>query len=62
MAGGVIWQIPNEALFLGRFEVSTSGGLLQPGQTVSVAVRYSPEEANAHRETITLKVIHRITH
>ena len=51
-------KVPSKALFIGRFEVATSGGLVQPGQSVSVTVRYSPEGANAHRESICLKVTH----
>ena len=49
-------EIPDDPLSLGRFELAPSGGLVQPGQSVSVTVRYSPENANAHRESLCLKV------
>lgn len=49
-------EVPDDLLSLGRFEVSPSGGLVQPGQSVSVTVRYSPENACAHRESLSLKV------
>lgn len=51
-----MWQVPDEALSLTRFNISPSGGLVQPGQSVIVTVSYSPENANAHRETLSLKV------
>lgn len=49
-------EVPEDPLSLGRFEIAPSGGLVQPGQSVSVTVRYSPENANAHRESLCLKV------
>ncbi|CAN0076157.1 unnamed protein product, partial [Hapterophycus canaliculatus] len=49
-------EVPDDPLSLGRFDVTPSGGLVQPGESVSVSVRYSPENANAHRETLCLKV------
>ncbi len=49
-------EIPDDPLSLGRFELAPSGGLVQPGQSVSVTVRYSPENANAHRESLCLKI------
>ncbi|CAM9776198.1 unnamed protein product, partial [Laminaria digitata] len=51
-----MWQVPDEALSLTRFNISPSGGLVQPGQSVIVTVSYSPENANAHRETLSLKI------
>lgn len=52
-------QIPSEPLLLSRYEVAPSGGLVQPGQTVSITVTYVPEHANAHRESLHLKVSQR---
>lgn len=49
-------EVPDDQLSLGRFEIAPSGGLVQPGQSVSVTVRYSPENACAHRESLCLKV------
>lgn len=49
-------ELPDDPISLGRFYVAPSGGLVQPGQSVSVTVRYSPENANAHRESLCLKV------
>ncbi|CAN0510644.1 unnamed protein product, partial [Ectocarpus sp. 8 AP-2014] len=49
-------EVPDDPISLGRFYVAPSGGLVQPGQSVSVTVRYSPENANAHRESLCLKV------
>ncbi|CAM9629632.1 unnamed protein product, partial [Ectocarpus sp. 4 AP-2014] len=49
-------EVPDDPISLGRFYVAPSGGLVQPGQSVSVTVRYSPENANAHRESLYLKV------
>lgn len=52
----LVYQIPDGIMSLGRFEVSPSGGLVQPGQTVSVTVHYTPENAEAHRESLCIKV------
>lgn len=49
-------EAPDDPLSLGRFEIAPSGGLVQPGQSVSVTVRYSPQNACAHRESLCLKV------
>ncbi|CAM9160782.1 unnamed protein product, partial [Discosporangium mesarthrocarpum] len=49
-------KVPDGPLTLGRFEVTPSGGLVQPGQSVSIRVDYSPQKANAHQETICIKV------
>lgn len=49
-------KIPDGPLSLGRFEIAPSGGLVQPGQNVCVTVWYSPENANAHRESLCIKV------
>ena len=49
-------EVPDDPLSLGRFEIAPSGGLVQPGQSVSVTVRYSPENACAHRESLCLRV------
>lgn len=49
-------EVPDDPLSLGRFEISPSGGLVQPGQSVIVTVRYSPENACAHRESLCIKV------
>lgn len=49
-------EVPDDPLSLGRFEIAPSGGLVQPGQSVSVTVKYSPENACAHRESLCLRV------
>ena len=48
--------VPTEEKSIGQFVVSPAGGVLQPGQSMGVEVKFLPKESNVFRENLKIMI------